>query len=136
MNTLNTWAIKPHEPIVKRWPQVREVLLEQLKSDEASDLESINVFRRGKSGDRLECAVTIVLTGRVRILTQLVRALVSPVRAQYILWYQAYILWVGRKLLDNLYSLWRRTCTGHVHGPVHCKSLQSPRGPRSINNDH
>jgi hypothetical protein len=57
-----TWAIKPHEPIVKQWPQVREVLLEQLKCDEASDLESMNVFRRGKSEERLECAVTIVLT--------------------------------------------------------------------------
>lgn len=57
-----TWAIKPHEPIVKQWPQVRDVLLEQLECDEASDLESINVFRRGKSEDRLECAVTIVLT--------------------------------------------------------------------------
>jgi hypothetical protein len=57
-----TWAIKPHEPIVKQWPKVREVLLEQLKCEEASDLESINVFRRGKSEDRLECVVTIVLT--------------------------------------------------------------------------
>ena len=58
----NTWAIKPHEPIIKQWPRVREVLLEQLKCDEASDLESINVFRRGKSEKRLECVVTIVLT--------------------------------------------------------------------------
>lgn len=58
----NTWAIQPHEPIVKQWPRVREVLLEQLKCDDASDLESINVFRRGKSEERLECAVTIVLT--------------------------------------------------------------------------
>jgi len=57
-----TWAIRPHEPIVKEWPQVREVLLEQLNCDEASDLESINVFRRGKFEERLESAVTIVLT--------------------------------------------------------------------------
>jgi len=58
----NTWAIKPHEPIVRQWPRVRNVLLEQLKCDEASDLESINVFRRGKSKERPESAVTIVLT--------------------------------------------------------------------------
>ena len=48
--------------IVKQWPQVWEVLLEQLKCDEASDLKSMNIFRRGKSEERLECAVTIVLT--------------------------------------------------------------------------
>ena len=58
----NTWAIRPHEPIVEQWPHVREVLLEQVKCEEASDLESINVFRRGKSEERLECAVTIMLT--------------------------------------------------------------------------
>jgi len=58
----NTWAIKPHEPIIKQWPRVRGLLLEQLKCDEASDLESINVFRRGKSEERLKSAVTIVLT--------------------------------------------------------------------------
>jgi hypothetical protein len=58
----NTWAIKPDEPIVEQWPQIRDMLLEQFKCHEASNLESMNVFRRGKSERRLECAVTIVLT--------------------------------------------------------------------------
>ncbi|KAI9763271.1 MAG: hypothetical protein M1840_000802 [Geoglossum simile] len=59
---LNTWAIRRGEPIIEQWPNIRELLLQQLKVDEAAVLQSISIFRRGKSEERTKCPFTIVLT--------------------------------------------------------------------------
>jgi hypothetical protein len=59
---LRTWAIRPGERIVEQWADIREVLLKQLAVDEAAALESISIFRRGKSNERTKCPPTIILT--------------------------------------------------------------------------
>ncbi|KAI9784466.1 MAG: hypothetical protein M1839_002122 [Geoglossum umbratile] len=79
---LNTWAIRRGEPIVEHWPNIRELLLQQLNVNEAAVLESVSVFRRGKSEERTKCPFTIVLTapevyGLMIIRNQIRRALDS-----------------------------------------------------------
>ncbi|KAI9759914.1 MAG: hypothetical protein M1840_003071 [Geoglossum simile] len=59
---LKTWAIRRGEPIVEQWPGIRDLLLQQLKVNEGATLESMSIFRRGKSEERVECPLTIVLT--------------------------------------------------------------------------
>jgi hypothetical protein len=77
---LRTWAIRQGEPVVEQWADIRGVLLKQLAVDEAAALESISIFRRGKSNERTECPFTIVLTapevyGLMIIKDQIRRAL-------------------------------------------------------------
>jgi hypothetical protein len=58
----HTWPIELSDPVIQEWPQIRNLLTEQLNMDEAVCLESINVFRRGSSTDKSKSVVTVILT--------------------------------------------------------------------------
>jgi hypothetical protein len=57
-----SWAIDFHAPIVKEWPKIVELLLQELRDNTAAGVESIGCLRRGNSILESQNPLTIILT--------------------------------------------------------------------------
>ncbi|KAI9763768.1 MAG: hypothetical protein M1840_009093 [Geoglossum simile] len=57
-----SWAIDFHAPIVREWPKIVELLLQELRDNTAAGVESIGCLRRGNAMPESQNPLTIILT--------------------------------------------------------------------------